>query len=259
VNARSRRYAADFHIHTAHSYDSLTPVNGVIAMARRRKLDAIAITDHETAAGARAALRANRHDDLLIIPGVEIKTDLGDLIGLYVTADIKSRTFSDVLAEIHAQGGVTYLPHPIRTFGASRVPEIFSSYDDIDLWELYNGRYDDREYQQARSAFSELGIVGPLSGSDAHAFWEIGLSRALLDDLPRTGEQLLALHARAGIRARVRPEFNRRAGLALGTMTKRFKRREFRTLVPLVLSLPWRALRRGAKLVAAHARSARQS
>jgi predicted metal-dependent phosphoesterase TrpH len=242
--AQRAGFAVDFHVHTSYSFDSLTPPKLAIESARRRGLAGIAVTDHDTIDGAIATVEANRHDDFLVIPGIEIKSDLGDIIGLYLSRDVRSRRFADVIAEIHEQGGLAYLPHPLRTFGAMRTAGIFAEFRALDLWELYNGRYDRSEFTQAEAVFAQLGISGPLCGSDAHFPWEIGLFETVLDVLPRDPQTLLAHCNGAKLQASVRGEIARRTGLRLGAVIKAYKRRQYRKLAPMLLTLPWKALRR---------------
>lgn len=245
-----RPVAIDFHVHTASSFDSMTPPKLAIETARRRGLDAIAVTDHDTVRGALLTLEANRHADFLVIPGIEVNSDAGDIIGLYVFSEIKSRNFEDVIAEIHEQGGVAYLPHPIRTFGKN-VPSIAREHPDIDLWERYNGRYSTREFARADAAFDELGIERALCGSDAHFPWEIGMLRTLLPEMPSDAQSLVALSERAKLEATPRGEIGLRSGIALGEATKKLKRKEYASLGLLVASLPWKALRRSVKALKA--------
>jgi predicted metal-dependent phosphoesterase TrpH len=240
----SEMRAFDFHVHTARSFDCLTPPRMVVEIARRRGLAGIAVTDHETVSGALEVIESNRYDDFLIIPGIEVKSDLGDIIGLYVTRNIVSRGFADVIAEIHDQGGLAYLPHPLRTFRAKGVRRIHVKHPRIDLWELYNGRYDDREFSSAAPLFEELGLGPRLCGSDAHFPWEIGLFRTLLAGVPRDPQTLLELSASAQALAQPRDELRRRVGITLGSMIKAFKQRKYIELGRLLAVLPWKTARR---------------
>jgi predicted metal-dependent phosphoesterase TrpH len=242
-------FAIDFHVHTSFSYDCPMPPKLVIEAARRRGLDGIAITDHDTVAGALATVDANRHSDFLVIPGIEVKSDLGDIIGLYVGSQIRSHRFADVIREIHDIGGITYLPHPIRTFGAERTKEIHTEHPDIDLWELYNGRYEKAEFVQAREVFDALGIVGPLCGSDAHFPWDIGVFRTVLADLPGDPQKLLALSRGAELWAQPRGEIARSAGITLGAMTKAFKRGDYAKFGRFLVALPWKAAKKSARTI----------
>jgi predicted metal-dependent phosphoesterase TrpH len=63
----------DLHIHTTASDGTLTP-SEVIDYAQQLDLKAIAITDHDTIAGSRAALQAGIPPSLGFLTGVEIST-----------------------------------------------------------------------------------------------------------------------------------------------------------------------------------------
>lgn len=66
----------DFHIHTALSPcgdDDMTP-NNIVNMAVLKGLDAIAITDHNTAKNVPACIECAKDKPLVVIPGMEIET-----------------------------------------------------------------------------------------------------------------------------------------------------------------------------------------
>lgn len=240
-------YAIDFHVHTKYSFDSIMPPKLVIELARRRGLDGVAIVDHDTIAGALATIEANRYSDFTVIPGIEIKSDLGDVIALYVHRDVRSRAFADVIAEIHEQGGLAYVPHPVRTFGPN-LPQIHARHPQVDLWELYNGRYEGRDFCEAQNVFRALGIEGALCGSDAHNPWEIGALRTLLPGLPSDRQSLLDICKSARLNAAPRGEFGLRAGIVLGALTKAWKRKQYDKVAQMVGELPLKALRRSMRI-----------
>jgi len=62
---------ADLHTHTRYSDGKLPPAE-VVEMAAARGIEALAITDHETAAGIPEAIEAGREYGLEIIPGIEL-------------------------------------------------------------------------------------------------------------------------------------------------------------------------------------------
>ena len=64
----------DLHIHSTASDGTLTPAE-ILAMAERLRLRAIAITDHDTLEGSRAALDAGIPDTLDFLTGVEISAN----------------------------------------------------------------------------------------------------------------------------------------------------------------------------------------
>jgi predicted metal-dependent phosphoesterase TrpH len=248
MSNRRDHFAIDFHVHTSFSYDCAMSPGLVIDIARWRRLDGIAITDHDTVDGALAVMTANTHSDFLVIPGIEVKSDLGDVIGLYVDRQIESRQFDDVIREIHDKGGVAYVPHPMRTFGARRMREIHVAHPEIDLWEMYNGRYEKADFAEAPGVFEELGLVG-LCGSDAHFPWEIGVFRTVLSALPRDAQALVALSRSAQLQAKPRGEIALSAGITLGAMTKALKRGNYSQAGRFLAALPWKAIKKSARSI----------
>lgn len=66
----------DFHIHTALSPCSdndMTP-NNIVSMALIKKLDVIAITDHNSISNCKAVMDVAEKTNLIVIPGMEIQT-----------------------------------------------------------------------------------------------------------------------------------------------------------------------------------------
>lgn len=66
----------DLHIHTALSPcgdEDMTP-NNIVNMAKIKKLDAIAITDHNSLENAASCMDVGKKTDLLVIPGMEVQT-----------------------------------------------------------------------------------------------------------------------------------------------------------------------------------------
>jgi predicted metal-dependent phosphoesterase TrpH len=69
---------ADLHLHTTASDGRLSPQE-LVHKAGHLGLEVIAITDHDSTAGIPSALAAAKNfPDLLVIPGVEIDTDIPD-------------------------------------------------------------------------------------------------------------------------------------------------------------------------------------
>jgi predicted metal-dependent phosphoesterase TrpH len=66
----------DLHMHSTSSDGEWRPT-AVVNEAVRRKLTAIALTDHDTIGGIAEARRAAKDTSLRVIPGVELSTDYG--------------------------------------------------------------------------------------------------------------------------------------------------------------------------------------
>jgi predicted metal-dependent phosphoesterase TrpH len=165
----------DGHIHTCYSPDSLLRPERILQLAARRRIEAIAVTDHNTISGALELQRIA--PELQIIIGEEITTRQGELIGLFLREFIPAGLEPmETIERIHQQGGLVVLPHPCdrlrrKVLQRSCWVEVLPL---VDLVEGFNGRTifraDDREASELAARFQK-----PLyAGSDCHTAWEFG-------------------------------------------------------------------------------------
>jgi hypothetical protein len=79
----------DLHVHTTCSDGTLTPAE-VVALAARKGLSAVAITDHDTVDGLEEALAAGLRLGVEVVPGVEINAEHQqvtlDVLGYFLSA-----------------------------------------------------------------------------------------------------------------------------------------------------------------------------
>lgn len=165
-------FSYDLHVHSIYSYDSMSFPKAILKQARLLGLTGLAITDHDTVKGAQKVMKVNKRlgDDLHIIAGSEIKTDYGDVIGLFLEDDIKSRNIHEVLEEINEQNGFSILPHPYKTF--PYVPE--DILNKIDAIEIKNGRISEELNQRSYELVHAKDLLYS-GGSDAHLVSHIGV------------------------------------------------------------------------------------
>jgi anti-anti-sigma factor len=109
---------ADIHIHTTFSDGLYEPEQVVHHAATQTDLRVIAITDHNTIAGAQAAYdywqkHRYRFKNLELIRGIEVSSSGGHILGLFVEEDIpQNMSPAETIRAIHAQGGLAIAPHP---------------------------------------------------------------------------------------------------------------------------------------------------
>jgi hypothetical protein len=163
--------AFDLHMHSCSSNDSWSRPKDIIDSARRRGLAGIAVTDHDTITGG-LATRALAGPELLVIVGAELATDVGDIVGLFLTKEIRSRDPLEVIHDIHAQDGVAFLPHPLR--GHPPIPR--AVLEAVDGYEALNARsgWFAPDGVAGLSEWRHLIGKAALGGSDAHLLSEIG-------------------------------------------------------------------------------------
>jgi hypothetical protein len=140
----------------------------ILQLAKERGLDAIVINDHDTITGGLECEKINPYSDLKVIVGAEIKTNIGDVTGIFLKNEIISRNYLDVIAEIKAQGGISILNHPFVSHKLDNV-----DFTVFDLIEGYNGRLSP-EMNEKALVLAKQHSKPIISGSDSHTYSEIG-------------------------------------------------------------------------------------
>jgi len=130
-----------FHIHSHYSDDSDLSIPQLADLAKRSGTQCLAITDHDTLAGARA-LAAYAKSELKVIIGQEISTRDGHLIGLFLREPVKvGMTARETAKAIRQQDGLVVAPHPFNfIFGCSLREKVFDILDLIDIIEICNAQ-----------------------------------------------------------------------------------------------------------------------
>lgn len=94
------KYRCDFHIHSALSPcadDDMTPFN-IVNMAKLAGLDAIAITDHNTAGNCFAAEAEGKKIGLVVLSGLELETSEEVHVVLLFPSAEKAKACSDEIS-----------------------------------------------------------------------------------------------------------------------------------------------------------------
>ena len=107
----------DMHCHTKYSKDALSSLDDIFKQAKKRGLNGIAITDHDNTNGWKDAITSAKKHNMEIILGEEIKSKNGDILGLFLTKEIKMKGENPkkIIDEIHAQNGIAIIPHPFSS------------------------------------------------------------------------------------------------------------------------------------------------
>jgi len=163
----------DLHVHSKYSSDGILEPLEIVRIAKERGLNGIAITDHNTIRGGTEAKKYETKDFQVII-GAEIMTEKGEVTGLFLSTEVKSRCFEDVINEIKAQGGLVIVPHPFDGLRHSAF-HITSDYASlVDAIEGFNSRCVFQKYNRKAVEFAARHNLPVVGGSDAHYANEIG-------------------------------------------------------------------------------------
>lgn len=166
-----RRY--DLQVHTRVSPCSRAEPRDIVASARRRGLAGIAITDHDTVAG-HDSIREYATADLELVPGCEVTTTQGHLLGLGIEHAPPQTGPLEAIDAIHREGGVAVLSHPFDRLREHYERDLAAIADAVDGVEVVNSRCIlPRDNRRART-FAAQHDLAAIGGSDAHFPGEVG-------------------------------------------------------------------------------------
>ena len=183
----------DLHLHTRFSFDaSINPRYVADSLNAHPIIKGVAITDHNTLEGYSHVRRfAAGYPDVVIIPGVEVGTTLGDVIVLGVLE--KPAYWASLESAIDfakARDGVLIVPHPYRGGGirdaARRIP------NGLGAIEVLNPDSSEEENRLSESLAKTTNLPG-VGGSDAHHVFQMWKAYTEVDADPNVDSILKAI------------------------------------------------------------------
>jgi predicted metal-dependent phosphoesterase TrpH len=172
---------ADLHVHTIYSHDSLITPKELVFYAKKCGLTAVAITDHDTIEGA---LKIAKETDFLIIPGIEVSSRNGHIVGLNLQEPIQKGLSSDeTVDKIHEAGGLAVACHPFALFKGSLGKHTNDKFDAIETINASAFPFN-RSTKKAQEIADRFGIPR-VAGTDAHYGPAIGYAYTLIDAEPQ--------------------------------------------------------------------------
>ncbi len=172
----------DLHVHTCYSYDGMSTLREVVNCAEKKGLDGIAITDHDTVDGVKSALKLANERRFVIIPGVEVTTLQGHVLGLNITTSIpKNLGLIETVKKIHEAGGIAVGAHPI-VFIKSHINQRIASASNLDGIEVINSSaFPFFLSTRLSQMLAEYVKLPQTAGTDAHHADEIGTAYTLVE------------------------------------------------------------------------------
>lgn len=201
------RYRFDLHVHSYFSSDAASSPEALIAVAKARGLDGIAITDHNSCRSAEycrenglANVGGTDVDGFLVVPGVEVSTADGHLLCIGATLpEMIGVPAVEVERAIHAAGGVAIPAHPYDRWRAGIRPKILEQLKSPVI-EVFNAAVTSRSFNAQALAHAEARGLRGTAASDAHHASAVGTAvtafemktlsvPALLDAIRAGGER----------------------------------------------------------------------
>lgn len=167
------------HCHSYYSPDGICSPESLIKIAKKKGLEGIALTDHNSTKGWQRAKKEADKLGLLLIPGEEIKIKengktIGEILAYFIDKEInpKNKTTKEVIEEIHSQGGLAIIAHPYhwkKPF--KKIEECKNLADGI---EVFNARSQSKKGNKKSLELAKNNNLPITAGSDSHTIIEIG-------------------------------------------------------------------------------------
>lgn len=188
------------HLHTNFSPDSNITPEEIISQCKKFGIDAVGITDHNTADGAIKYKKEIENQGIKVIIGEEIRTNCGEIIGLFLNKTIQSKRdgkwidLEFAIEEIKKQDGLVIIPHPFdkMRFGIGK-KNIEKFKDQIDGIEIFNARTKISLFDKQAEKYAKNKKFFKTIGPDAHVKREIGNAIIEMPDFKNKEEFLKSI------------------------------------------------------------------
>jgi len=161
----------DLHVHSRYSIDGHLSVDEIVKILQKKGFKGAAITDHNT---ARGALKKHHFDDFLIIPGIEVSTEIGHILGIGINEEVKKGNAQEVINDINEQGAVAIFAHPYRPSFPKNFRQKFNAI------ETFNARSFPSQNKKAKILAKKLKLP-ETGGSDAHVSADLGRGYTIMN------------------------------------------------------------------------------
>ena len=164
----------DLHVHSCYSHDCCTPLEVIVQSCLRKRIQCIALSDHNTIQGA---LELKKLAPFKVIVSEEVMTTDGEIMGLFLKEEIpQGLSPEETIERIKKQGGLVNIPHPYGRWPMDKnskllVPDIMRQ---VDLVEVFNARSPLHSGYSKACELAERHNLPMAAGSDAHTSSEIG-------------------------------------------------------------------------------------
>jgi predicted metal-dependent phosphoesterase TrpH len=200
----------DLHTHSyPKSDDSFMGVDDLVDAAKKRGLDGVCLTEHDTFWTIEETQALSRRHQFLVLPGVELNTDSGHVVAFGLEGYVFGLHKPFILRNmVDQRGGIIIAAHPYRRRfleepgrdPGTRAEMLERAVSDdffryCDAVEGVNGRGSTAENRFSRDIQVQLGMKA-IGGSDAHRVDQLGTAVTRFQDkITCLGDLIEALRA----------------------------------------------------------------
>ncbi len=172
-------------MHSNYSKDSLITPKDLVYYAKKRGLNAVAVTDHNQIEGS---LKIAKESNFLVIPGMEVSSANGHIVALNLRQLIpRGLSAKETVDKIHSAGGIAIAVHPYAWFKGSLTSHVeqaqFDAIETINASAFPFGRCKSKA-----TAIAQKLNLPQVGGTDAHYGPTIGYGYTAIECEPNVDE-----------------------------------------------------------------------
>jgi len=157
----------DLHIHSQYSEDGAGTPSEIVKILKKKGLNGMAITDHNTVEGGLSAIKV-ASIDFVVIPGIEISTKDGHIIALNVKKNIPcGLTVEETIEKIIDMSGTPIVPHLYRSMSGIKEKKLKNIIKKIPAIEVFNSCSVSQTNLKTMKIAKKYNLGGT-GGSDSH-------------------------------------------------------------------------------------------
>ena len=194
----------DLHVHEMnYSKDSFLSLDEIVTIAKKRGLDAVCITDHDSMGLREYAEEYSKKTGFPVFVGIEYYSLQGDILAFGIDDYPKDRiSAQEFIDYVHERGGVVISAHPFR-HNRRGLEQNLDTLTGVDAIEILNGSTLADATMMAVKYAKKYGFA-ITGGSDCHHPENVGICATYFPSEIKTMDDLV----RAIRNRECRPVFN---------------------------------------------------
>ena len=181
----------DLHIHSQYSEDAIGSPKDIIKSLKKKGLQGMAITDHNTVEGGLKAVKI-APKDFIVIPGIEISTADGHMLALNVEKNIaRNLSIQRTVEKILDQGGTPIVPHLFRNMSGIKKEKRTTIHQKINTIADFKACSMPKTNLKIAKIAKEFNLGGT-GGSDSHDPAYAGYAYTVVDTTDINADTVLS-------------------------------------------------------------------
>jgi len=181
----------DLHLHSQYSSDGTGSPKEIIKILKKRGLNGMAVTDHNSVKGSLKAIEVTPKD-FIVIPGQEISTSEGHIVALGIKENIKRElSVEETVERIINLGGIPIVVHLFRNMSGIKKNNFKKIHKKLSAIEVFNSCSVPKSNLKSAKVAKEFNLGGT-GGSDSHVPEYVGYGYTIVDTTDLSVDSVLS-------------------------------------------------------------------